>query len=156
MRSLATVHTCLGKIAIIESEGCIVKMSFGNENQSCDSVERETPVLKNAVQQVIEYCEGKRKEFDLPLNPEGSYFQKRVWEALRTIPYGETASYKKIAERIGQPGSWRAVGSANNKNPILIVIPCHRVVGTGGSLTGYSAGLDVKEKLLTFEKSYLY
>ena len=99
--------------------------------------------------------EGKRKEFDLQLNPEGSTFQKKVWEALRAIPYGATASYKEIGERIGRPGASRAVGGANNKNPILIITPCHRVVGADGSLVGYAAGLDVKKKLLALEKSHM-
>ncbi len=155
MKSSATVHTCLGEITIIESEGDIVTVSLGNKNPSKDAVAQESPVLKNAAQQINEYLAGDRKEFSLRLNPDGSAFQKKVWAALMTIPYGETVSYKEIAERIGQPGAARAVGMANNKNPILIAIPCHRVVGASGSLVGYAAGLDVKEKLLALEKAQI-
>ena len=94
--------------------------------------------------QLGEYFAGDRREFDLPLAPAGSEFQRRVWEALREIPYGETESYGELAERIGHPGSARAVGAANGRNPISIVVPCHRVIGASGSLTGYAGGLERK------------
>lgn len=93
-----------------------------------------------------------RRKFTLPLAPEGSPFQQKVWEALRTIPYGETRTYKQIAIQIGHNQSFRAVGMANNRNPIVIVVPCHRVIGYDGKLTGYAGGLDVKEQLLALEK----
>ncbi|MDF2617091.1 MAG: Methylated-DNA--protein-cysteine methyltransferase [Sedimentibacter sp.] len=112
----------------------------------------ETNLLRNAALQLNEYLEGKRNSFDLPLNPKGTEFQKKVWAALCDIPYGETRSYKQIAESVGNPKACRAVGMANNKNPIMIFIPCHRVVGSDGSLTGYAGGLDMKEKLLSLEK----
>lgn len=98
------------------------------------------------------YFQGKLKEFDLPLRPEGTPFQKKVWRALTAIPYGETKSYKEIAEMAGNVKACRAVGMANHRNPIAIVIPCHRVIGADGSMTGYGGGLHVKEWLLAFEK----
>ena len=106
-----------------------------------------------AAKQLGEYFTGARKSFDLPLAPRGTDFQKAVWKALQDIPYGETRSYKQIAETIKSPKACRAVGMANNKNPIWIIIPCHRVIGADGSLTGYGGGLDMKEKLLKLEKS---
>jgi methylated-DNA-[protein]-cysteine S-methyltransferase len=153
MKSSIAIGTPLGNITITEDGGYITKVSFDDEAPSCDSLEQAHPVLRNAARQLLEYCDGKLTGFDLPLHPEGSDFQKNVWEALRLIPYGETASYKEIASSIGQPDASRAVGAANNKNPILIIIPCHRVIGADGSLVGYAAGLQVKEKLLALEKA---
>ena len=101
--------------------------------------------------QLHEYFTGDRREFDLPLAPRGSEFQGRVWGALREIPYGETETYGELAERIGRPGSARAVGAANGQNPICVVIPCHRVIGAGGALTGYAGGLERKRLLLDIE-----
>ena len=98
---------------------------------------------------------GKRIRFDLPLNPRGTEFQQQVWKAMCDIPYGETRSYKQIAETIGNPKAVRAVGMANNRNPLLIVIPCHRVIGANGKLVGYGAGIAMKEYLLKLEKSLL-
>lgn len=112
----------------------------------------DTPLLRRAAAQLQEYLEGSRQVFDLPLCPAGTPFQQKVWTALRHIPYGETRTYGEIAKAIGQPGAARAVGMANNRNPLLILIPCHRVVGADGSLTGYAAGLPQKEKLLKLEQ----
>ena len=100
-----------------------------------------------------EYLKGERKEFDLPLNPKGTDFQKRVWRALCDIPYGEMRSYKQIAKAVGNSKAVRAVGMANNRNPITIVVPCHRVIGADGKLVGYGGGLEMKEFLLRLEKS---
>lgn len=105
-----------------------------------------------AATQLSEYFAGKRKSFDLPLEALGTEFRKKVWAALTEIPYGETRSYKDIAESIGNPKACRAVGGANNKNPISIIIPCHRVIGAGGSLVGYGGGLDNKTLLLDLER----
>lgn len=102
--------------------------------------------------QMKEYFEGERKEFDLPLRPEGTDFQKKVWNALLEIPFGETRSYQDIANAVGSPKACRAVGMANHQNPIIIVIPCHRVIGKNGKLVGYGGGLSMKEKLLLLEK----
>ena len=103
----------------------------------------ETPLLREAAKQLNEYLAGKRKVFDLPLDPEGTQFQKAVWKALTGIPFGETRTYRNIAESVGNPKACRAVGMANNKNPIAILIPCHRVIGADGKLVGYAGGLDI-------------
>ncbi|MDR0844109.1 MAG: methylated-DNA--[protein]-cysteine S-methyltransferase [Tannerella sp.] len=113
--------------------------------------EEETAILKKAVSQLSEYFAGKRKTFDLPLAPQGTPFQLRAWNALREIPYGETRSYKQIAEAIGCPKGPRAVGLANNRNPLPVITPCHRVIGANGQLVGYAGGLDVKKRLLELE-----
>lgn len=107
-----------------------------------------------AARQLEQYFSGERTEFDLPLAPEGTNFQRSVWEALCDIPYGETRSYKAIAEAIGNPKACRAVGMANNRNPISIVIPCHRVIGASGDMVGYGGGLDKKIWLLDLEKEH--
>lgn len=109
------------------------------------------PLLKKAVKQLDEYFAGKRKKFDLPLSMKGTEFQQKVWEALRAIPYGETRSYGDIAKAIGKPKAARAVGMANNRNPVSIIVPCHRVIGANGSLVGYGGGLKAKEFLLKLE-----
>ncbi len=107
-----------------------------------------------AASQLQEYFAGKRKGFDLPLQPQGTEFQRKVWAALLEIPYGETRSYKDIAERAGSPKGFRAVGQANHNNPIAVIIPCHRVVSADGSLGGYGGGLDIKAFLLNLERKY--
>lgn len=107
----------------------------------------------DTVEQLDEYFRGTRYEFDVDLDLVGTAFQKKVWEALLTIPYGETRSYAEIASQIGAPGAFRAVGLANGHNPIGIIVPCHRVIGANGSLTGYGGGLDRKRMLLGMEKS---
>jgi methylated-DNA-[protein]-cysteine S-methyltransferase len=112
----------------------------------------ETELIREAAAQLMEYLEGKRTEFNIKLNPKGTQFQQKVWEALREIPYGETRSYQQIAGVIGKEKAARAVGRANHNNPIMIFIPCHRVIGADKSLVGFGAGLDIKEKLLNLEK----
>ena len=111
----------------------------------------DNPILVRARQQLTEYFAGTRNRFDLELDFTGTDFQKKVWQALLTIPFGETRSYSQIAEQIGNPSAVRAVGAANGKNPISIVAPCHRVIGASGKLTGFAGGLEAKEKLLTLE-----
>ncbi|MGK5627662.1 methylated-DNA--[protein]-cysteine S-methyltransferase [Streptomyces sp. URMC 123] len=111
------------------------------------------PVFREAVRQLTAYFAGELTVFDLPLRLVGTDFQRRVWAALCDIPYGETVSYGALAERLGSPGASRAVGLANGRNPIGIIVPCHRVVGAGGGLTGYGGGLDRKRRLLDFEKA---
>jgi methylated-DNA-[protein]-cysteine S-methyltransferase len=111
----------------------------------------DDPVLTRARAQLEAYFAGDLTEFDLPLHPAGTEFQRRVWDALTTIPYGKTASYGQIAAAIGAPGAARAVGLANGRNPISIIVPCHRVIGSGGALTGYGGGLDRKRYLLGLE-----
>ena len=114
-------------------------------------IEKETPLLRVAKQQLSEYFAGQRTVFDLPIKLAGTAFQQQVWQALKAIPYGETRSYKEIAAAIDNPKAVRAVGGANNKNPISIVIPCHRVIGSSGQLVGYGGGLDAKVFLLALE-----
>ncbi|WP_244410267.1 methylated-DNA--[protein]-cysteine S-methyltransferase [Streptomyces albofaciens] len=110
------------------------------------------PPFAAAAHQLHAYFDGALTDFDLPLAPQGTPFQRRVWDALREIPYGATLSYGQLAERLGKPSAARAVGLANGKNPIGIIIPCHRVIGASGSLTGYGGGLDRKRRLLDFER----
>jgi len=112
------------------------------------------PVLTAAVEQLEEYFDGAREQFDLPLDPVGTPFQQQAWAALRTIPYGETVSYGEQAARLGDRNKARAVGAANGKNPISIIVPCHRVVGSTGSLTGFAGGLDRKSWLLSHERRH--
>lgn len=112
----------------------------------------EHPVLAEAERQLQGYFAGERKRFDVPLDFRGTDFQKRVWAALLTIPFGETRSYGEIARQIGRPGASRAVGAANGRNPISIIAPCHRVIGSNGSLTGFAGGLAAKELLLGMER----
>jgi methylated-DNA-[protein]-cysteine S-methyltransferase len=113
---------------------------------------RDDDALKDAVAQLEAYFAGELTTFDLPLAPQGSPFQRRVWSALRDIPYGQTESYGTLAERIGRPGAARAVGRANSQNPIAIIVPCHRVIGATGQLTGYAGGMDRKRALLDLER----
>ncbi|MHA0288375.1 methylated-DNA--[protein]-cysteine S-methyltransferase [Mycobacterium sp. C3-094] len=119
-----------------------------------DGWERRDDAFADVVQQLDEYFGGERQEFDVELDLVGTEFQRTVWAALQTIPYGETRSYGEIAAQIGAPGASRAVGLANGHNPISIIVPCHRVIGANGSLTGYGGGLDRKKLLLGMEKRY--
>lgn len=116
-----------------------------------DEDQANAAVLAAAARQLAEYFAGERRSFDLPLALAGTEFQRRVWAALRDIPYGETISYAELARRIGQPTAMRAVGLANGRNPVSIVVPCHRVIGASGSLTGYGGGLASKAKLIELE-----
>lgn len=113
----------------------------------------DADALQPAIAQLQEYFAGQRTSFDVPLRLSGTDFQQTVWDALREIPYGDTESYGQLAARIGRPAASRAVGLANGKNPISIIVPCHRVIGSGGSLTGYGGGLDRKQRLLAFERA---
>ena len=146
--------TDYGKLAILLNDGKLVRLWFGEKDISqIDNIEVvETNTHIKIYSQIMEYFTGRRKYFDdIELQPEGSDFQKRVWKELLNIPYGETRSYKYIAEKINNPKAYRAVGLANNKNPIPIIYPCHRVVGSSGRLTGYAYGLDMKKELLDME-----
>ena len=111
----------------------------------------ETPLLARGRAELLEYFQGKRRVFDLPLAPQGTPFQRRVWSALAEIPYGQTITYGELARRVGCPKGSRAVGQANHRNPLPIFLPCHRVVGANGTLTGYGGGLELKEWLLRLE-----
>lgn len=142
-------YKMLVNLYIIEKNNRIYAITTNN---LYDYVEEETILIKETAKQLNEYFEGKRKEFDLPLNIEGTPFQIKVWQALQKIPYGQTRSYKEIAEAINSPKAYRAVGMANNRNRIMIVIPCHRVIGSNNNLVGYAGGLKMKEMLLSLEK----
>lgn len=120
-----------------------------------DWVEADHPVLRAAASQLREYFAGTRRAFDLPLAPDGTDFQRRVWQTLATIPYGRTISYADLASRVGRPGASRAVGAANGRNPLPIVLPCHRVIGANGALTGFGGGLPTKRFLLELEGALL-
>ena len=144
-------RTIIGPLFILENNGSIVGIS--NKVEGWQGTYKETEVIKETYRQLSEYFAGKRDSFDIPIKTQGTDFQEKVWNALKQIPYGETRSYKEIAIAIGKPKAMRAVGMANNRNPIMIVIPCHRVIGANGQLIGYGGGLDVKEKLLTLEKA---
>jgi methylated-DNA-[protein]-cysteine S-methyltransferase len=144
--------TTIGKIGIVENDIAITYVYFGESIPNEIKI-IETPLLKMAGQQLTEYLSGNRTTFDLPLAPQGTEFQQKVWRALQEIPYGKTCSYKDIANTVGNIKACRAVGMANNRNPIPLFIPCHRVIGANGKLVGYAGGLDVKAKLLNLEKN---
>lgn len=144
--------TPLGEVGIAEENGFITNLFFNKTVAPREFEIDETPLLQKAAAQLNEYLSGKRTRFDLPLAPEGTSFQCQCWEALRTIPYGETRSYGEQAALIGNPKASRAVGRANGQNPISIFIPCHRVVGVNGSLTGFAGGIEAKKWLLELER----
>jgi methylated-DNA-[protein]-cysteine S-methyltransferase len=152
MKNIFVYETEIGKLAIADNGKAITELYFKNKIDVEGKNIEETELIKKAFNEFKEYLSGARKNFDIPLEPEGTEFQLKVWEALKSIPYGETCSYKDIAEKVGSPKAYRAVGLANNKNPISIFIPCHRVIGSNGKLIGYGGGLDVKEFLLKLEK----
>lgn len=151
MKKYFYYDTSIGKIGIAEEKGALTHLFFRDEKKTEGAIPGETPLLKKAHTELLEYLAGGRKEFSLPLAPEGTEFQRKVWAALQTLPYGTTCSYKEIAEKIGNPKAMRAVGMANNRNPIAVMIPCHRVIGADGSLVGYGGGLDLKAILLKLE-----
>ena len=135
-----------GDILIAEEDGAITLVGFLKQDAPSEASEPPTPLLAEAVRQL--------REFDLPLRLRGTPYQKAVWNALCAIPYGETRSYADIAAAVGNARACRAVGMANNRNPVSIIVPCHRVIGKNGSLTGYGGGLDKKEFLLSLERRY--
>ena len=155
MKHFFEYNSPVGAIRIIDNGKAITSIKFviNNPVPPSDTEEKETTLLQEAIQQLSEYFAGNRTVFDIPIEVQGTDFQKRVWNALCTIPYGETRTYKQIAGLAACPKGARAAGMANNRNPISIIIPCHRVIGADGSLTGYAAGLTIKQKLLNLESS---
>ena len=143
-------ETPFGKV-MIASDGKYITYVKNIAGKLEFSTQKPDKLTDMAAEQLSEYFAGKRMVFDIPLAPYGTGFQEKVWKALQKIPYGETRSYRQIAEAVNSPKACRAVGMANNKNPIWIIIPCHRVIGADGSLTGYGGGLEMKEKLLRLE-----
>ena len=150
MHCIYKYNSIIGDIFISADENFLLSVQFVNHNFIEN---KENKIIRQTIKQLDEYFRGKRKKFELPLNPKGTEFQKKVWLQLMKIPYGKTATYKDIATLIGNSNASRAVGNANNKNPIAIIIPCHRVIGSNNKLTGYAGGLDKKEKLLNLEKN---
>ena len=149
--NVAFRQTEIGIIGIVEDAGSVAHVVFEGEAVAPDVVRRETPFLTEAFRQLDAYLAGQLKTFSLPLAPAGTPFQRKVWKILERIPYGKTVSYKDVAIQAGNPKATRAVGMANNRNPIPIIIPCHRVIGADGKLVGYGGGLDKKAKLLAIE-----
>lgn len=161
----------VGTIRLVEQEGALTTLSMagkaypdaflrrgeftyaqaGDRLLAQGALRRETAFLAWVHEELVEYFAGERRVFTVPVRPAGTPFQQRVWQALCTIPYGQTRTYGQIAAQIGQPTASRAVGMGNHKNPVGIIIPCHRVIGADGSLTGYGGGLDIKEYLLKLE-----
>lgn len=154
MKSIYFYQTDIGKVAITADEKALTHMCLNPLDIPQDAVLAETELIKEAGRQLQYYLSGRLKSFTLPLAPAGSEFMQQVWESLQTIPYGETWSYKELAQSIGNPLASRAVGMANHRNPIPIFIPCHRVIGSNGKLTGYRGGLQIKAYLLDLEKQF--
>jgi methylated-DNA-[protein]-cysteine S-methyltransferase len=144
-------ETSIGKIGIAEKDGCISHLFLPTDCAPQDMEIGETPLLKQAFEQLELYLNGQLKEFTVPLKAEGTDFMKSVWQKLLDVPYGQTASYKDIAIAVGNHRGYRAVGMANNRNPIPIIIPCHRIIGSNGDLVGYGGGVEMKVKLLGLE-----
>lgn len=142
------VQSPIGPLTLMGTEDALTEIAFGGVE---DGTEVSSPVLVQAAQELAEYFDRKRRAFSVPLAPQGTEFQKKVWNALREVPYGTTVSYKDIAVRLGKPGAAIAVGQANSRNPIPIIIPCHRIIGAGGKLVGYTGGLEIKKALLAVE-----
>ena len=149
-----TIDSPIGPLALAGPGRALTNLRMLDQTYEPDRSDwvLDEQAFPDAVDQLEAYFAGQRTDFDLELNLVGSEFQRRVWRALLTIPYGETRSYAQIAEQIGAPGAARAVGLANGHNPIAIIVPCHRVIGASGSLTGYGGGLDRKRSLLDMEK----
>jgi len=154
MHMVSTYYTSpLGTLLIQCNNDCISAILFKDEKEEATH-STEHPILQSCVQQLDEYFDGKRKIFDLPLQQQGTDFQTKVWELLYTIPYGKTISYMQLAKQYGDVKAIRAIASANGKNNIAIIVPCHRVIGSNASLTGYAGGLWRKKWLLEHEAQY--
>ena len=146
------IQTPVGELLLVADEDGLIEVHFRVEDRRPRlSGQPRAAVLHRTIEQLNEYFAGKRKTFDLPLSLKGTPFQLQCWNALQQIPYGATATYGEIARSIGRPAAVRAVGAANGANPIPIIVPCHRVIGSNGSLTGFGGGLDMKRWLLDFE-----
>ena len=151
-----TIDSPLGKLKLVSRDKGLAAILWENDppgrvRLGALKEDNNDPVLVETEKQLKEYFAGERTRFSVPLNPAGTVFQNKVWQALTQIPYGETKSYREVAEKIGHASAVRAVGAANGRNPISIVVPCHRVIGSSGKLTGFAGGLGAKEMLLTLE-----
>ena len=147
---VAYLDSPIGQLRLVSNGRALVRIEFEGRH-SADGEPQEDPVLNKTIDQLREYFAGKRQRFSVPVEPGGTDFQNRVWEALKAIPYGELRSYRDIADEIGNLKAVRAVGAANGRNPIPIVVPCHRVIGSNGQLTGFAGGLSTKQALLELE-----
>ena len=148
---VAFIQTPIGNLKIIADDNAVTEILFDAEKTSEESTNK---IIEQCKRELAEYFVGKRKEFTVPLNQKGSEFQKKVWDELQKIPYGKTVSYGYVAEKIGGKNMMRAVGGANKRNRIPIIVPCHRVIGSNGSLVGYAGGLWRKEWLLEHERKW--
>ena len=151
-RNRFTYRTALGPMTILDDgNGKISYLFLSNKDIDIPARIFESEIIRKAGREVEEYLSGFRRAFDIPMNPNGTEFQLKVWEELCKVPYGTTVTYKELAVRAGRPKAARAVGMAMNRNPISIIAPCHRVIGADGSMTGFASGIDMKEKLLRME-----
>jgi methylated-DNA-[protein]-cysteine S-methyltransferase len=158
MQHRTTLDTPIGELTLVATDRGLCAVLWPGEQRRIDIGDTDTestPVLTAAVGQLGEYFAGERTVFDLPLDPQGTPFQQQAWSVLRTIPFGATITYGEQARALGDPNKARAVGAANGRNPISIVVPCHRVVGSTGALTGFAGGLDTKAWLLDHERRVL-
>ena len=150
------IDSPVGRLTLVATDDGVAAILWENDRPNrvrltMDAEDNEHPRLVEAERQLKQYFSGERRDFDVALDVTGTPFQRRVWTALMTIPFGETRSYKEIASQIGNPGAVRAVGAANGRNPVSIITPCHRVIGATGELTGFAGGLDTKARLLGLE-----
>ena len=157
IRTQIQMDSKIGPLFLVGSEEYLHGVYWKKQNVPLleFSMASSKSILKMAVQELDEYLSGRRRKFEVPLEPEGTKFQKKVWEALRKIPYGETCSYKDIAVAVNEPNASRAVGAANGQNPISIIVPCHRVISSQGTLGGFAGGLPIKKALLELELAKL-
>lgn len=159
MKQHTVVESPYGVLTLVAEDGVLCGLYMTEqrhrplEETFGERVTADEEPFPAVVEQLEAYFAGELREFDLPLRMNGTAFQRSVWERLRAIPYGETRSYGQLAAELGSPGASRAVGLANGRNPVGIIVPCHRVIGAGGSLTGYGGGLERKQRLLEFERS---
>ncbi len=151
-----TVPTSVGDLLLVAVDGALVKAHFAPYEVPDVPEAPDEPVLVEAARQISEHFAGLRTDFDLPLDPPGTAFQRRVWDELRRIPYGTTTTYGELAARLGDPKCVRAVGLANGRNPLAVVVPCHRVIGSDGKLRGYAGGIERKQQLLALEHASLF
>lgn len=153
MKYFKTISTALGDLTLVATEAHLLEVLWSNRKYAMDDLSENSalPLLKECEAQIKEYLMRRRKVFDLPISMTGTEFQKKVWKELQKIPFGETASYSELALRLGRPSASRAVGAANGKNPLSIIVPCHRVIGKSGDLTGFAGGMENKAFLLELE-----
>lgn len=154
MKYWTTMNSPIGELTLVGSDEALHAIHFATASRTAvlpAGAKRDAAAFTNSVHQLNEYFSGDRRDFDLQLQPDGTAFQKKVWHALLGIGYGETVSYGDIARRINNPKGVRAVGLANGRNPIPVIIPCHRVIGSNGTLTGYAGGIEIKKRLLDLE-----